>query len=53
MASCPGLHLVVEARVRGGSGRGDQQGVDLGQFDVVADGAGLLGLLQQGADGSA
>jgi hypothetical protein len=48
-----GFHLLVEVCVRGGSRCGDQQGVDLGQFDIVSDGAGLLGVLQKRADGSA
>lgn len=30
----------------GGSRCGHQQGVDLGEFDVVSDGAGLLGVLE-------
>jgi hypothetical protein len=49
----PGFHLVVEVCVRGGSGGGNQQGVDLGQVDVVSDGAGVLGVLEKRADGSA
>ncbi len=49
----PSFHLVVEVCVRGGSGCGNQQGVDLGQFDIVSDGAGSLGTLKECADGSA
>jgi hypothetical protein len=37
----------------GGLRGGDQQGADLGQLGVGADGSGLPGLLEQGADGPA
>jgi hypothetical protein len=45
----PGFHLLVEVCVRGGSRCGNQQGVDLGQFDVVSDGAGVLGVPSRGS----
>lgn len=35
--------------MRGGPGYPDQQGVDLGQFGIVADDAGLLGSPEQRA----
>ena len=49
----PGSHLFVWVLVGGGPGYADQQGVDLGQFDIVADDASLLGSLEQRAKGLA
>ena len=49
----PRSGLVVQAGEGGRARGGDEQRVDLGQADVAADGAGLLRLHEQGADGLA
>jgi hypothetical protein len=49
----PGCPLFAEVVVGGGPGYTDQQGVDLGQFEIVADDASLLGSLEQCAKGAA
>jgi hypothetical protein len=49
----PGPHLLAEVGLCRGARGGDEQGVDLGEFGVVADGAGLLGAPQQGAERAA
>jgi len=49
----PRPRLLIEAAAGGGVRKAGEQGVDPGQFDVVADGSGLLGTPEQRADGPA
>jgi hypothetical protein len=44
---------LIEVLAGGGSRGAQEQGVDLGQTGVIADGASVLGTLEQRADGPA